>query len=110
MKAAKIGKRIEYFLDMRNITAYGLGKKIKMSMSTLYPYIRGTRKPSIDSLEKICKGLDITLSEFFEDPDHRNYYLLKDEEVLIDTYRSIEARFQNRVLGYAKSFTEMETE
>ena len=110
MEAAKIGQRIEYFLDMRNITACGLGRKIEMSMSMLYPYIRGTRKPSIDSLKKICKGLDITLSEFFEDPDHRSCYLLNEEEVLINTYRSMEGRSRNRAPGYAKSFIEMETE
>ena len=110
MEAADIGRKIEYFLKERNMSPYRLGKKIKMSMSTVYPYLRGERKPSIDSLEKICGGLEITLSQFFDEPGHQKYNLVGKEEVTIANLRSLGESFRDRALGYIQALVDLEEE
>ena len=50
----------------RNWTEYELAKKSGLAQSTISSWYRKKQTPSIQTLDKICKGFGITLSQFSE--------------------------------------------
>lgn len=67
---------IEKLAKEKNMSWYKLAQKSGISQSTLSNLINRCNSPSVDTLEKICNGLGISLSEFFcvmeETPASRN--------------------------------------
>ena len=53
----------------RNWTEYELAKKSGLAQSTISSWYRKKQTPSIQTLDKICKGFGITLSQFFGEGD-----------------------------------------
>ena len=62
-------KRLRQLLDERGWTEYRLSKECGLSESTLANIFRRNTLPSISTLESICAGFGITLSQFFADGD-----------------------------------------
>ena len=61
--------RLRQLLKERGWTEYKLSKKCGLSESTLANIFRRNTTPSIATLEAICRGFGITLSQFFSDGD-----------------------------------------
>ena len=61
--------RLRQLLQERGWTEYKLSKKCGLSDSTLANIFRRNTVPSIATLEAICKGFGITLSQFFSEGD-----------------------------------------
>ena len=61
--------RLHKLMDARNWTMYRLAKKSGLTESTIANIYRRNAIPSIDTLEKICRGFGITLSQFFSDAE-----------------------------------------
>lgn len=60
--------RIKYYCQQRGITLNKLAKISGVTQSTLNDIISGkTTTPTIETLDKVCKGLGISLKEFFND-------------------------------------------
>lgn len=65
-KAIKI--RITELCNEKSITIYELGKLSGIRATTIYSIIDGkSNNPSIISIKRICKGLNISLRDFFND-------------------------------------------
>ena len=62
-------KRLRQLLDERGWTEYRLSKECGLSESTLANIFRRNTLPSISTLEAICAGFGITISQFFADGD-----------------------------------------
>ena len=62
-------ERIKSLLEQRGWTAYRLSKKCGLSENTIATILKRNSLPSVGTLEAICKGFGITLSEFFADGD-----------------------------------------
>ena len=60
-------ERLQRLLNERGWTEYKLAKKSGLSQSTIANIYRRNTVPSIATLEVICKGFGITLSQFFAD-------------------------------------------
>ena len=60
-------QRLRRLLDERGWTEYKLAKVCGLSQSTLANIFKRNTVPSITTLEVICKGFGITLSQFFAD-------------------------------------------
>ena len=60
-------ERLLRLLNERGWTEYKLAKKCGLSQSTIANIYRRNTVPSIATLEVICKGFGITLSQFFAD-------------------------------------------
>lgn len=76
-----IHQRLRQLLDERGWTQYKLSKKCGLSESTLANIFRRNTTPSIATLEAICSGFGITLSQFFAEnemveltPDLKNLF------------------------------------
>lgn len=62
-------ERLRKILDERGWTYYKLSKSSGLSESTVTNIFKRNTVPSIPTLELICKGFGITLSQFFADGD-----------------------------------------
>lgn len=62
-------ERLRQLLNERGWTEYRLSKECGLSESTLANIFRRNTAPSISTLEAICSGFGITLSQFFADGD-----------------------------------------
>lgn len=58
-------QRLRQLLKERHWTVYRLAKNCDMPPSTLANIFKRDTVPSISTLETICKGFGITLSQFF---------------------------------------------
>ena len=62
-------ERLRRLLEERGWTEYRLAKKCGLSQSTIANIYRRNTVPSIATLEVICNGFGITLSQFFADEE-----------------------------------------
>ena len=62
-------ERIKTLMEQRGWSAYRLSKNCGLSENTIATILKRNSLPSISTLEAICKGLGITLSQFFADGD-----------------------------------------
>ena len=111
MKVTDIHEHIRKLLREKNMTLYQLSKKMEVTPSGLYNmYSRGTM-PSIDTLERICNALEITLSDFFIFAGNpKNIGYISDEELaFLEIYRPLSILAKERLKAYAKGSLESET-
>ncbi len=76
-----VGKRIKELREALGLTGVGLAKKAGIKQSTLYSIEAEGVQPTIPTLEAICQGLGISLSDFFKENT-----LPGNEDMLIATY------------------------
>ena len=69
--------RLQQLMDERGWTIYRLAKEADIPWSTLRNVFKRDTEPSIATLECICKGMGITLPQFF---DEDNTMGLTDEQ------------------------------
>lgn len=62
-----VNGRIRELLNKRNWTEYKLAKESGLSQSTISNIFKRNTVPSISTLELICKGFGISLSQFFSE-------------------------------------------
>ncbi|MCI8688458.1 MAG: helix-turn-helix transcriptional regulator [Lawsonibacter sp.] len=62
-------ERIRNLLIERNWTEYKLAKEAGLPQSTISTLFRRNNLPSIPTLEAICGGLGITMSQFFAEQE-----------------------------------------
>lgn len=69
-----IAKRILYYCREREISINQLAVSSGITQSTLNSIVHNESKnPTIITLFRICRGLNITLSEFFEDIEYGEF-------------------------------------
>ena len=72
-----VKERIQQLIDERGWSIYRLAKETNVSWSTLRNMFKRNNDPSIYTLECICKGMGMTLPQFF---DVDNQMGLTDEQ------------------------------
>lgn len=60
-----VKQRLQQLMDERGWTIYRLAKEAGVSWSTIRNVFRRGTEPSISTLEVLCKGLGISLAQFF---------------------------------------------
>lgn len=89
-------ERIEYLCKIKHFSLYRLAKESDMPYSSLNNIVHRRTCPTVSTLEKLCRGLNITLSDFFD----FELYPLKDESLsqkedeLINKYRNLSQKKQ----------------
>ena len=77
-------KRIKKLMKERNWTEYKLAKESGLSQSTIANLFKRNTVPGITTLEAICQGFGITLSQFFSETDLVE--LSPEQKVLFDKW------------------------
>lgn len=64
-----IREQTKKYMAAKGMTPYQLAIKGVVSSNTVYNFLKGVTKPSVQILELVIKTLGITLAEFFKDYD-----------------------------------------
>ena len=95
-------ERLRVLLDERGWTEYRLAKECGLSESTIANIFRRNSVPSITTLESICNGFGITLSQFFADGDMVE--LTPQAKELFDNWVTLTPEQKNAVLTMVCTF------
>ncbi len=85
-------KRIKNLCEERGWTKYRLSKESGVATSSISNMFSRNTQPSLDTVERLCKGFGISISDFFNTPatPRPDAYILNDREsAIIDTYRDL---------------------
>ena len=84
--------RIQELLELKKWTIYKLSKESDIPYSSLNSLFLKNNQPTISTLEKICNGFNISLSDFFSNkklPYYETFSLSKDDILLIEKYNNL---------------------
>ena len=91
--------RIEQLCKRKNISRYRLSQESGIAQSSISTLLNRKSVPTIQTLEKICEGLDITLAQFFagddEFPD-----LTAEQKQLLDNWNKMDDHQKELVKAY----------
>ncbi|MCC8051978.1 MAG: helix-turn-helix domain-containing protein [Clostridiales bacterium] len=98
---AYTGPRIKELLRKYHMTKYRLSQLSGVLPINITRYVSGVRTPSLQTLEKICAGFGITLSEFFEDaPYQADPSLTDDQNSLLEILDGLDESRKKQLLSY----------
>ena len=60
-----IGNRLKKIRTLKNYSVYKLAQLSGVSSTYIHEIESGKKQPTVEIISKLCKSLDITLSEFF---------------------------------------------
>ena len=95
-------ERLRQLLKERKWTEYRLAKKCGLSESTLANIFKRNTVPSIPTLEAICKGFGITLSQFFT--ENETVELTPDLKELFENWVALTPAQKKALNEMLKSF------
>lgn len=96
-------KRIENERLSRGWSEYLLAENSGISQSTISTWRRLNLQPNIASIEKICAGFGITLSQFFQTDEF--VCLSDDEKQILKAFSSLSPNQRKAVLNMLNSFS-----
>ncbi len=89
-----VGSRIRFFREKRNISVNKLAYLSGVSQSYLRDIELGKKQPTVDYLEYICYGLNISLKEFF-DVENTNSNIISALQRLDENQKKLLLEFIN---------------
>ena len=98
----QIIERIQELCTRKHISLYRLAKNAELPYSSLNNILHRRTCPTVTTLERLCKGLNVSLSEFFDFEIYqiRNEELTADEEELLNKYKNLSARKRELLDAY----------
>ncbi|MBQ8947224.1 MAG: helix-turn-helix transcriptional regulator [Lachnospiraceae bacterium] len=102
-----VSARVCEILEERGISKYDLSKRCPdVARSSVYNVAKGSKRATIVTLDSICRGLGISLKDFFDWRADLDMILKDDERVTIEGIRSLDTEQQARLQGYLKALLE----
>lgn len=94
--------RINNLLEYKHWSVYKLAKESGLPYSSLSNIFNRKTTPTISTLEKICCGLNISMSEFFEykTVPLRAESLDTAEQYIVNAYRTLSTKDQELLTAY----------
>lgn len=95
--------RIKRLLEIKHWSIYRLAHCSNIPYSSLNNIFLRNTEPTLPTLRKICSGLGITLSEFFQDDIPASCYETKskEEEDLLKLYQSLPREDKELLFAFA---------
>ena len=85
----------------RNWSYYQLAKSSNLSYSTVSTLLNNTNLPSLNTLEKICSGLGISMADFF-DSGRDTQYLSEEQLECMRLFNALPASKKEVALAFMK--------
>ena len=82
-----VGARIVELRTAYHVSQYALWKRSGVPQAAISQYESGKKAPEIDTLERICKGLGVTLADFFSENAPLPPGVTGEERALLESYR-----------------------
>ena len=90
----------------RGWSEYTLAQNSGLTQSTISTWYRKDLQPSVASIEKVCNGLGITLSQFFADYTPESPVSLNQEQAdLLSLWNQLTPAQRKAVMDMLRSFT-----
>lgn len=100
----KIKTKIKKVIDAKGLSIYRVAELADVTDTCIRNwYNKRNYKPTLESVIKICKALNISLSEAFLDNEESLYPLTKDKRELIDLWLLLTKEQQQSILALLKS-------
>lgn len=96
-----IADRIRELCDKKQMSMYALSQKTNISQSSLSNLMKRGSIPTFFTLERICEGLGITLSQFFAQ-DHERLDLTQEQKTVLLTWESLSDTEKQAVETYVR--------
>ncbi|MEY8236185.1 helix-turn-helix transcriptional regulator [Lachnospiraceae bacterium 66-29] len=96
-----ITNRIKELCDKRQMSMYALSKKTGISQSSLSNLMKRGSTPTFYTLDKICDGLGITLSQFFS-KDIGKLELSAEQRKVLETWETLTDKEKEAVEIYVR--------
>ena len=96
-----IANRIKELCDKRQMSMYALSKKTGISQSSLSNLMKRGSTPTFYTLDKICDGLGITLSQFFS-KDIEKLELSAEQRKVLETWETLTDKEKEAVEIYVR--------
>lgn len=98
----QVFERILYLCRIKHYTMYHLAKEADLPYSSLNNIVHRRTCPTVGTLAKICRGLNITLPEFFDFELYplRDASLTPREDELLNKYKSLSQKKQALLDAY----------
>ena len=94
-----IVEKIERIRKEKNFSRYRLAQRSGLTQSYITTLLNRNNTPFIQSLDKICNGLDMTLAEFFR-TDNERRDLTKEQTHILDAWDKLTSIDKARVEAY----------
>lgn len=98
-----VHQKLWQILKERGWSEYRLAKECGLSQSTLANIFKRNTSPSIPTLETICRGFGITLSQFFAEGDMVE--MTPELKALFEGWRPLTPRQKEAVLAVVQAFS-----
>ena len=96
-----VNARIKQLCEERNISYYELAKRSDIPYSTLSTMLHKSNQPSLITLRKICDGLGITLSHFFN-VENESVSLTEAQNECLSLFNLLSVEEQQLAIAYMK--------
>ncbi len=96
-----ITNRIKELCDKRQMSMYALSKKTGISQSSLSNLMKRGSTPTFYTLDKICDGLGITISQFFS-KDIGKLELSAEQRKVLETWETLTDKEKEAVEIYVR--------
>lgn len=95
-------ERLQKLMDARGWSMYRLAKESGLTESTISNIYRRNAIPSIVTLESICKGFGITLSQFFAEGEMVE--LTPELQEVFENWRALTPEQKDATLAMMRAF------
>lgn len=95
-------KEITRLRTERGWTEYELAKRSGLEQSTISTWYRKKQIPRLQTLEKVCHGLGVTLSQFFAEGED-SIFLTATQKEMLDHWSALEPKQQQIILDLLKN-------
>ena len=104
----KIIERIQELCERKHMSLYRLAKNAELPYSSLNNILHRRTCPTVTTLERLCKGLNVSLSEFFDFEIYpiRNEELTMEEEELLNKYKNLSLRKRELLHAYIEGLSQ----
>ena len=102
-----VSKRLCAILEERGISKYELSKRCPdVARSSVYNVAQGSRRATVETLDSICRGLQISLTDFFNWERECELELSDQERITVQEIRRLDDRQKDRLQGYLNAMLE----
>ena len=98
-----IGPRIKELCDKQQITKYRLSQLTGVTQTVLSRIIKRENIPTIQTLEKICTALNISLAQFFA-KDENPPDLTAEQREIVETWSGLNPEDRDRLMKIIRTF------
>lgn len=97
-----IKKRVRYYMDMKKMNNNQLAIAADLNPSVISSLFTRSSEPELATLCSICKGLNITLSEFFAEGEQ--YELTEKQREILYLFEQLQEEKQELGISVLKAF------